>query len=208
MGQYQFLAYIRQAVHNFITAILRGLVLSLYRKCEVGQFEGIRLAELKKTTQFREILLASLRLLQESDRRRYRRVCNHLSWIVHRTLAFRGQAEYNSLTGACEIDFVSPSPEYPPEYLIGWYACTLVHEATHGVLHSRGIPYTPTLRARVEHLCVKEEQRFLLHLTITRPDLAERLHREFGASDWTESWRLSATGRLCKELWRIHFPKE
>lgn len=36
-------------------------------------------------------------------------------------------------------------------------ALTLVHEATHGYLHSRGIPYSANQRARIERICVRAE---------------------------------------------------
>lgn len=57
------------------------------------------------------------------------------------------------------------------------------------MIQSRGIDYTPKLRFRIERLCVREEQRFLIHLTITRPELAERLYSEFDGAKWTSSWK-------------------
>jgi len=97
---------------------------------------------------------------------------------------------------ACAIDFIEPSPEYDSEYLIGSYACTLVHEATHGAIDARGVLYTPKLRSRIEHLCVREEQRFVIRLTLTRPALADRRYRDFDFSQWEPSWRATPGERL------------
>jgi hypothetical protein len=188
---------------ELINRVARNVQLWCYRKNEICQFDGIRLADLKGGPHFREILLAALRLLQATDLRRFQRVRKHLFWVVRTTLSIPGLAVYNSLTRACEIDFLSPSSEFDAECLIGWYACTLVHEATHGVICSRGIAYTPKLRSRIEHICVKEEQRFLFRLTFTQPDLADRLYREFDASHWKESWSTTPRERLRVKLRRI-----
>lgn len=125
-----------------------------------------------------------------------------LDWIARLTLSRSALAEYHHATRTCAIDFIEPSPEYDQEYLVGLYACTLVHEATHGVIRSRGIFYTPKLRFRIERLCFREEQRFLIHLTITRPELAERLYSEFDASRWKEAWNETPGDRLRAQMRR------
>jgi hypothetical protein len=104
------------------------------------------------------------------------------------------------------VDFIEPSAGYDREYLIGRYARRLVHEATHGELFARGIPYEGELRPRVERLCVREEQRFVLHLTFTHPDLAERLYREFDPSLWKWSWTATPFQRLVAQIKRIFEP--
>jgi len=134
-------------------------------------------------------------------------VRKRLSWVVRATLSIPGLAEYQHRTRACVIDFISPSDEFDAEYLIGMYACTLVHEATHGVICSREIPYSSELRLRIERLCVTEEQRFLLHLTITRPELSERLYTEFDASRWRESWNKTEGQRVLARLRRSFFAR-
>jgi hypothetical protein len=194
-------------MRKLIQRLARDLQLWIYRKNEVGQFEGLRLVDLnrppEKIPHFRDILLSSLSLLKETDRNRFNRVSKYLCWIVRTTLSTRGRAEYHHSTRTCQIDFIPPSAEYDSEWLIGWYACTLIHEATHGKIQSLSIAYTPKLRVRIERLCVKEEQCFLLRLTITKPDLAERLYREFDASKWRESWRATQGERLRAEFRRI-----
>ena len=179
---------------------------------EVARFDGIILADLRspksRTPHFRDIILAALRLLKATDSYRFARVRRRLTWIVHHTLARRGSAEYRHATRTCAIDFLEPSAEYDSEFLTGWYASTLVHEATHGEIRSRGVHYTKQLRLRIEQLCVKEEQNFVMRLTITKPDLAERISYEFDASKWKWSWNATPMERFQTQMRRIFFPNE
>ena len=178
----------------------------LQRTSEVGRFGGIVLADLRnsgsQTEHFRETILASLRLLQRTDPRRFARVQRHIVWITNCTLS-RGGAEYHHAVRSCFIDFQEPAPPFEPDYLIGWYACTLVHEATHGVVRSRGILYTPEFRERIERLCVCEEQRFLRRLAAIEPELAARIDLEFDASDWNWYWGATPFERFTTQMTRI-----
>jgi hypothetical protein len=187
-------------MRTLIQKLAKRAGLWLLSASEVARFEGIILADLRdrrnQTPHFRETLLAALRLLKNTDPCRFARVRKRLSWIVQQTLSPRGGAEYRHAMRACAIDFIEPSPEYDSEYLIGWYACTLVHEATHGAINARGILSTPKLRSRIEYLCVREEQRFVIRLTLTQPALADRLYREFDFSEWERSWRMTPAERL------------
>lgn len=196
-------------MRKLIARLATGVVLWFQSRSEVARFDGIILADLRshrgQTQHFRNTLLAALRLLKETDPRRYARVSTRLSWVVSTTLSRHGTAEYRHATRTCAIDFLEPSPEYDSEFLIGWYACTLVHEATHGEIRHRGIPYTRELRSRIERLCVREEQRFVTRLTLTRPDLADRLYYEFDAANWKWSWSATRGERFRAELRRIFF---
>lgn len=173
----------------------------------MARFDGIVVADLRihrnQTPHFRDTLLASLRLLKDTDSGRFTRVRRRIAWIVNCTLSVHGEAEYRHATRTCAIDFQEPTPVFDPQFLIGWYACTLVHEATHGEIRSRGILYTAELRSRIERLCVSEEQRFLLRLTITRPELADRLYSDFDASEWKRSWAATRAEQFRAQLRRI-----
>ena len=126
----------------------------IYSTSEVARFDGIILADIRspriQTSHFRDVILAALRLLKATDSHRYARVRRRLAWVVAGTLACRGGAEYHHSTRTCFIDFLEPSAEYDLEYLIGTYASTLVHEATHGEIRARGLHYTRQLRSRIE----------------------------------------------------------
>ena len=138
----------------------------LRRKCEIAQIDGIALVDLEDyTPYFRRTIAAALQLIKGTDPRRYARLRRHISSIVNCTRPFGG-AVYFYETKTCEIEFEPrPRSEYEMQFYTAWYACTLVHEATHGVLRSRGIPYTPENRSQIEKLCVTEEQRFARGLT-------------------------------------------
>ncbi len=193
-------------VSKFISELCNRGRLWLQRTSEVGRFEGIVLADLRnsgnQTEHFRDTFLASLRLLQRTDPRRFARVQRHIAWITNCTLS-HGGAEYYHSVRSCFIDFQEPAPPFDAEYLIGWYACTLVHEATHGVICSRGILYTPALRERIECLCVREEQRFLRRLATTEPELAARIDLEFVPSDWNWYWGSTPFERFTAQMTRI-----
>ena len=199
-----------------VSRIAKRWILRLQRDREVARFEGIILADFhvsgwrarlrlgassriaeRRTPHFREIILASLELLKRSEPRLFARVKRHIAWIVNTTLS-HGGAEYDYGIRTCSIDFQEPGPQFDSPYLIAWYACTLVHEATHGVIRARGIRYSAELRDRIERLCVLEEQRFVRRLSAEDPALAARIPCEFNASDWHGRW--SATRFECFRL--------
>jgi hypothetical protein len=53
-------------------------------------------------------------------------------------------------------------------YFLTAYASTLVHEATHGVIDARGIPYNKRFRERIELVCIHEETKSVSRIA---PDL-------------------------------------
>lgn len=67
---------------------------------------------------------------------------------VHRT-------HYHIASNTCMLD-IAAALVHPPVKL----ATTVVHEATHARLCLAGIPYTPTLKDRVEKICVAQELAF------------------------------------------------
>lgn len=89
------------------------------------------------------------------------------------------------------------------EYLIGSYASTPAHEATHGAVEARGICYTSELRLRIERLCVREQQRFITRLIWKNPDLAGRLDHEFDAARWEWTWTASKGEKFRATMRRI-----
>ncbi len=170
-------------------------VIWMFHRHEVARFEGLVLCDLRRSEHFRETLLAALCLLRDSDARRFARLQRHITYISNQILS-GASAEYNHEQRACYVHFSELKEDSDPEYSAGWWARTLVHEATHGAVESRGVRYTPELRSRIERLCVTEEQRFVLRLTLTHPDLASELDREFDESEWHESWALTPLQRF------------
>jgi hypothetical protein len=177
----------------------------LNRISEVGSWGGIILADLRdrrhQTPHFRDTILASLQLLQRVDQRRLKRVQRHIQWVTNYTLP-RAGAEYAHAIRTCFLEFQEPTAEFDIPYLIGWYACVLVHEATHGVIRSRGILYTPELRERIEQLCVREEQRFVRRLSAIDAGLAARLPHDFDPRDWNWYWHATPFERFSLHITR------
>ena len=174
------------------------------KKAEVARFHGIILADLReKSRHFQTVLLESLQLIYDHDPLRFSRVQRHIRWIVNRDLALGRCAEYNAGTQTCSIDFYEPKPtddqSWHQTWLIARNAKILVHEATHGVLLSRGIAYTSKSHVRVEELCVLEENRFVRRVVTganerSQSELAtvmECLQSNFDPEAWEKDWTAS-----------------
>jgi hypothetical protein len=63
-------------------------------------------------------------------------------------------------------------------------ALSIVHEATHARIHSRGIPYDPAHQARVERVCVNEEVS-LVRLLANGSERAAQLLARLDTPWWT-----------------------
>jgi hypothetical protein len=177
----------------------------LYKQHDVGCVEGIILSDLYDNTPFfRETITAAIKLIKENDPRRFARLKRHIALIVHTTRPFGG-AGYLHGNKVCEIDF-SPQAksEYEVQFYAAYYACVLVHESMHGVLHSRNIPYTPENRMKIEKLCMLEEARFAGHLRLD-PRILEWLQRALRheLARWDPLWKATPWQNLILTLRRI-----
>lgn len=170
--------------------MLNNSLLSLQRKSEVARFDSIILSDTQANGQFRTTVLSALQLIKDLDGRRFHRVQRYIAWIVNCPLPFGG-AQYHYKTRTCRLDFEHLAPEPDPQFASAIVARALVHEATHGLLHARGVPYSAQLRSRVERCCWTEENRFLMQLAIKQPAIAQSVRREFIESRWRLSWRAS-----------------
>ncbi len=66
-------------------------------------------------------------------------------------------------------------------------AMTLVHEATHGYLESRGVLYAEDQRARIERICVQTEIAFASRLPQADALVTEAQRRlDYGPEYWTD----------------------
>ena len=182
--------------------LVKSSLLLLQRLYRVGEFEGIQLADTcrgPEGSQYKRVLVSSLRLLRERDHRRFDRVRRHLAWIVRCRMPFQAMAEYDHATRTCRMAFNDEMLPADPDCCIAWFAAVLVHEATHALLLTHGIPYTGSLRTRAERLCLQEQNRFLKRL---RPEIADALNTEFDVSRWQESWKRTKRDIL-QEMLRV-----
>ena len=176
----------------------------LQREMKVSRCGNIVVSDMRKPdVRFRDCIAAANALLALCDPARHRRVHRRLSCIFGCPIHGAGDARYIHRSRTCEIDFDRESYDADPGLSVGWVACILVHEATHGSIRARGIKYSRELRSRIEQLCVAEENRFLERLAISQPELAGRLRRDFDESLWHWDWQAGRTAKLFRSLGRI-----
>ena len=138
-------------------------------------------------------------LLQQHDTRRFCRVTDNLNFILQFPLLT--SAQYQECVQACKIDFAHFTQSFRindeelqdelqdeiQPYLHAILATTLVHEATHGVISARGIPYDDRTRVRIEKRCAREE-RLCWRRLASRLDVLED-HPELDACfEYDEQW--------------------
>jgi tetratricopeptide (TPR) repeat protein len=78
------------------------------------------------------------------------------------------------------------------------YASILIHEATHGVVSEKGIPYDESHRERIERLCHAEEVRFLKH---DHPEIAAAY--PFDLEFYSRTWKYHVIMGVWNSLRRI-----
>lgn len=129
----------------------------------------------------------ALDLIETSDLRRFRRVQKEVRYIVNIELHSGGM--YMRSVKACDVDFGRYRSITHREWALHSYAATIVHEATHGFLFSRGHEYTPENREQVERICHDEGIRFLLR---AKPEWKDFLDKHYGFDP--KRWQLLWTG--------------
>ena len=124
-------------IQSTVKHCLQKLELFLYKKSIVAEYGNVKIVDLKeKSPWFGVIIHRSLQILEQCDLRRYCRVQKELDRIVNATLAFEG-ALFRSTNKTCIIDFEEPIQVYKEDGydfdpLATYYACFIIHEATHG----------------------------------------------------------------------------
>ncbi|MCB8932531.1 MAG: hypothetical protein M9921_07065 [Fimbriimonadaceae bacterium] len=134
----------------------------------------------------------ALDLVESADPRRMARIQRELDYIVDTELS--SLASYTA-GRICNVDFTKFEVARQPEWLLPMYASSIIHEATHGTLYARGLPYTKRNRLRIERICRAEENRFLSQVS-TR--WGENLRRPFDPGDWKRKSRVARA----RSLWR------
>src|SRR4051812_27705814 len=134
------------------------------------RFDGIRIANINYSADNGQAFTAftkhALRLIEQKDPRRYRRVRREIRYIANVPLL--SGAAYRRSVRCCEIDFdryYVPPEDLAYEWQLARFAAIIVHEATHGHLFTLAIPYTEETWIRVERICHAEETRFLARLS-------------------------------------------
>jgi hypothetical protein len=169
----------------------------------IGDIAGIILIDDgKNTPQLRETFATALEIIQRRDLRRYKRVLAHIRRIMNFPIGYAG-AGYIPHLRAYATSFESAPSEATIRKKAILYAASLVHEATHGLLCARKIPYNTRTRERIERLCTKEEHRFLSHV-LTRDSLTKISdYIRYDPHAYRKRWSLSFWQRSIEGL-RYH----
>ncbi len=121
---------------------------------------GVRVLEPRGDTGdgFFEAIEAAFDLISRHDRIRFRRVLAEIKVIINTPTPTA--AAYRRTGRICFIDFrIYPLSNYKDESIV-LLARDIVHEATHGSLHSRKIVHTRGNHLRIEEFCSRQELSF------------------------------------------------
>ncbi len=152
--------------------------------------------ELSKST-FLQSTRDALELVSDFDPKRYSRIRRQFRYIVNFPLI--NLAECDHASRSCNVDYTKHLETENPDWNLRIYACLLVHEATHGFLLGKGIPYTRKNWQRVEKLCRLEEFRFAQAVD---PVWAAEHVLPFDPKAWKVHWG-SRRGRWASNWCRI-----
>lgn len=181
---------------KFLDKFVDRMMLWSIHSSETSRFDGIGLADFRgQSDSFSKIIHSSLRLIQDRDPRRYARVKQHIAWIVNKVNSAAG-AMYEPKLRVLFVEF-DEAQDLQPDVVIALHASLLVHEATHGVIESRGIPMSETTRMRIERLCTLEQNRFAAKLSAHDPQSypAALLHFSDDERYWAPEWKRSGGAR-------------
>ena len=185
---------------NLPTRLTKWIWDQLLRPVTVAQLNGLKIACLLEDDEmFANLVEQCLLLIKTEDPRRYRRIQEHLTWIVGRGEVALGSGRYWSTFRAC---ILNPNYAWDGDYLVAQRAGLIVHEATHGFLSDRGFRYTKDARVQIERICCAEQNRFYSRLP---SDLSEKLKFEFNSADWTERWNTPKWRWILREFRRVIF---
>ena len=187
----------RQLIRKIIVAVAGmaqtanewvGLRLSYLERIDGVAICDFTMAQTSK--DFLNLTCQAMALIKSHDARRYRRVCRYLHYIANRTLISQGQ--YGQALKVCRVDHSMYFNSHDQQRNIREYAGLLIHEATHGLLFGKNIPYNKETRERIERLCHLEEYRFALHFEAGYADLFPGPYNPEGHR---ESWERSSQAR-------------
>lgn len=155
-------------LHTWFSLNLARELLGVVARCVVSRFLGsrhyhsIRLIAYPpyRIDALTEVVEA-LELVRQMDARRFRRIKQSIKQIVLANWSVKDVGVYKPLNHVCLLTKL-PVPENARFLAAYAYASVLVHEATHGVLDQQRFPYLKANRRRIENLCKKEEERFMV----------------------------------------------
>jgi tetratricopeptide (TPR) repeat protein len=178
----------------------------------LARIDGVAICDATPGQPFKDAFLEltnkAMALIKSLDSRRYHRVCRYLRYIANTPLLSRGQ--YGRRLKICCVDYAKHFNAGHRQKNLRDFAGLLIHEATHGLLFEKSIPYDEETWERVERLCHLEAYRFALHFEPGYADLCPgsynpAWHKQFRERSG-EVARAAARKRFL-ESWRASFPK-
>jgi hypothetical protein len=137
----------------------------VHRSLGSRSYDGIRLlAYPPHGTESLNDVVEGLDLLREIDPRRFQRVKRCVKEIVVANWSVKIAGVYKPINRVCLLTKL-PDLKDDRFALAYAYASIIVHEATHGVLEEKRFPYSKVNKDRIEHLCHKEQERFMERLS-------------------------------------------
>ena len=176
------LAFCRYKILRVLTIPMYWIVkiIVLSKKNKLIRHRGIFILDFNSDEKmlFVDKTIEAIEFLFKNDPKRFRRVQRFVKVIL---ISRKGLTRYDHYLHGLWVGF-----DYVPfkgENIcqIQWYAAALVHHATHGVFHSRKIPYTKDNRERIENCCVQEAWRFAGRLSQDEFDWESYIFSE----EWT-----------------------
>ena len=166
-------------------------------KCLLQTFDGIKICDIASSNdeerqKFCSSIVAALELIKKHDPKRYCRVQRHLLYIINEPVREGGL--YRHLFRSCSINISLFDFEDSEDWKVVALACTIIHEATHGVMCAHNISYNEAHYLRVERACHQEEGRF------TRRFMPEFDMGEFDEGWYQDYYRKSAWQHLTEAL--------
>lgn len=190
---------LREAVRLALSPLRRCVVWFLVRCADRVEVGGIALVDVAHSGQsLAAKMRGALDLIERTEPRRMRRIRTDVHRIV---LIAAGPPEY--WPGAKGFALPVRSVVELDEARL---ALLLVHEATHARLWNAGIRYRPSLRARIEKLCVNEEEAFARKLGCSGSvllELAAKRDRNWWEGDHARESRVEALRELGWPQWLI-----
>jgi hypothetical protein len=185
--------------------LFAGLFKRLLALAQLGSYQGINICSASfnrsNDTEFCEQTIKALRLIEQVDPRRFRRIQDEVKTILNCELLAGGR--YRRLGRICEVDFRRYDFARDDQWYLHCYSVMLVHEATHGAIYSRYIVYTRATRARIERICETEARWFAKKLDTPEHRWSDRIVGPFDEREWHPAWYTGKFRQAIQSLKRI-----
>jgi hypothetical protein len=176
--------------------------LRMLEDSKLSAVDGINICNIRhKDAGFEETITQSLELIKAICPKRYRYVKNEIMWIVNSVEIPENTGNYIRRLNLCNIHFTRFDEDLL--WVSLFFAGQIVHEATHGVIYTKGFKYDLENRLQIERICVAEQNRFSKKAEAMYPEYQDRLVADFDPSGWDYSYNTTNTKKFYHTFKRI-----